>query len=220
APLDVRAYGLGGARAYVAMVLPEQICIGGIDPVEARLVAFMSHGANSNVLTPTATRLYCANQQPQVEAEDNFKIVIRHTSSAPARTVAAEKVLTAAVGSMRQMAVEGEQMLSRKVGIDEFTRIVEHLYPLGGDSKSAKTRSDKRIETLQQIYHSPTQEPIRNTAWGAYQAILEFGQHFQGIKKTENSHSVTRARRALTSGNLATKQLRAFRLIREMVGLR
>jgi hypothetical protein len=153
-------------------------------------------------------------------AEDNFKVIIRHTSSAPARTAAAEQVLTAAVGSMRQMAVQGEQMLARKVTADEFTKIVERLYPLGGDSKSAKTRSNKRIDLLQQIYSSPTQEPIRNTAWGAYQAILEFGEHYQGIKRTEGSLGVARARRALTSGNLATAQLRAFQLVRDMVGLR
>lgn len=219
AALDVRAYGIGGARAYIAMVLPDQISIGGVDPVEARLVAFMSHGTTSNVLAPTATRIYCANQQPQVQAEDTYRIVIRHTSSAPVRTAAAEKVLTAAVGSMRQMAVQGEEMLAHKIGIDRFTEIVERLYPIGGDSKSAKTRSDKRIDMLQMIYQSDTQDPIRDTAWGAYQAILEYGEHYQGGKRGEGSLSVARARRALTSGSLAAKQLKAFRMIRELVGL-
>lgn len=217
--LDVRAYGIGGARAFISMRLPEQLRIGGTDLIDAYLVAFMSHGSNSNILAPTGTRVGCANQQPQFARSDQFKIVIRHTASAPARTLAAEKALVASVESMKAATREAEALLAINTTDTQFREIVEKLYPAGGDSKSATTRHQNRITDLEMIRHSDTNTGIKNTAWGDYQAILEYGEWYQKIRGGDDDVTTVRARRALTQPALATTQLKALDIIRETVGI-
>lgn len=220
--LDVRAYGIGGARAFVSMRLPEQLRIGGGDLIDAYLVAFMSHGWNSNILTPTATRVECANQQPQIARDEKFKIVIRHTASAPARTLAAEQALVASVQSMAQATGEAEALLRIKTTNDQFRAIIERLYPKGGDSKQAETRFQNRIEKLEMLRTGHANRDIAGTAWGDYQAILEYGEWHQNVKGGDDENTnlaAVRARRALTAPNLVKAQLKAFEVVRETVGI-
>lgn len=217
--LDVRLYGIGGARAFISMRLPEQLRIGGGDLIDAYLVAFMSHGWNSNILAPTGTRVACANQQPQFARSDEFKVVIRHTASAPARTLAAEQALVASVESMKLATREAEQLLAVKTTDAQFREIVEKLYPAGGDSKSATTRHQNRIIDLEVIRHGDTNTDIKGTAWGDYQAILEYGEWHQNIRGGGDDITAARARRVLTQPSLATTQLKALEVIRETVGI-
>lgn len=214
--LDVRQYGIGGARAFISMRLPERLSIGG-DIVDAFLVAFMSHGWNSNVLAPTGVRVECANQQPQFARGDQFKIVIRHTTSALSRTAAAEEALVKSVASMRRAAEEAEGMLRVKTTAGQFEEIVSHLYPLDGEaSKATKTRHANRLEQLTLIRHGDTNAGIRGTAWGDYQAILEYGEWHQRVQGGDDGTTATRARRALTAPNLINAQLKAFDVVREV----
>ena len=218
--VDVRNYGIGGARAFVALELPEPIVIGD-DRMIGYITAFMSHGLSSNHFVPGAKRTWCANQQSQMVREGHdLKVTIRHTSSALERTALAEDTLMATVAGMRDLETEGREMLAQAVTDEEFRRIIEAIYPLGGDSKAAQTRYDKRVEALQELYVGPTNANITGTAWGAYQALNEYGQWVQGVRLGEDtSMDRARARRALTSSNLASTQIKAYTVIRDMYGL-
>lgn len=220
--LDVRQYGIGGARAFISMRLPERLSIGG-DVVDAYLVAFMSHGWNSNVLAPTGTRVSCANQQPQFARGDQFKIVVRHTTSAIARTQAAEEALVKSVASMRRAAEEAEGMLRVPTTNAQFEDIVKRLYPLDDDaSKATKTRHTNRLERLELIRTGDTNTGIAGTAWGDYQTILEYGEWHQRVQGGEDAGTnlaAVRARRALTAPNLVKDQLRAFEVVRTVAGI-
>jgi hypothetical protein len=222
--LDVRAYGIGGARAFISMRLPEALRVGGPggDLVQSYIVAFMSHGWNSNVLAPTATRVSCANQQPQIARGDDFKIVIRHTSSARARHIAAEAALVNSVQAMRQATREAEELLRVKTTNEQFRAIVERIYPLKSDAKGTVTRHQNRLEQLEIIRGGQTNTDIAGTAWGDYQAVLEYGQWYQRVKGGEDGDTnlaTVRARRALTAHNLINDQLHAFDVVRETVGI-
>ena len=59
---------------------------------------------------------------------------------------------------------------------------------------------------------SPTAEAIRGTAWGAYQAITEYTDHFAPIGEKRNP-GAARAERAITSANVAAVKTRAFDLL-------
>lgn len=220
--LDVRAYGIGGARAFISMLLPEPLRIGGDDLVQSYIVAFMSHGWNSNVLAPTATRVECANQQPQIARGDDFKIIIRHTSSAHARHIAAEAALVSSVAATKQATREAEELLRVKTTNEQFRQIVERIYPLSSDAKGTVTRHQNRVEQLEIIRAGQTNTGIAGTAWGDYQAVLEYGQWHQRVKGGEDGDTnltTVRARRALTAHNLIRDQLRAFDVVRETVGI-
>jgi hypothetical protein len=218
--IDVRHYGIGGARAFVSLELPEPIVIGD-DRMIGYITAFMSHGQSSNHFIPGARRAWCANQQSQMVREGrDLKVTIRHTSSALERTALAGDTLLATVAGMRDLETEGREMLATPVTDDEFGTIIDIMYPLGGESKAAQTRYDKRVEALQELYTGPTNANITGTAWGAYQAINEYGQWVQGIRSGgDDNLDRARARRALTSSTLAATQVKAYTVIREMYGL-
>ena len=220
--LDVRAYGIGGARAFISMRLPEQMRIGGTDLVDAYIVAFMSHGWNSNVLAPTGIRVECANQQPQFARSDDFKIVIRHTSSAQARHIAAEAALIKSVAAMKQAEAESLEMLNVRTTNEQFREIVGHLWPLNSEAKGTTTRHANRLERLEVIRNAQTNAGIGGTAWGDYQAILEHAQWVQRIKGGDDGDTnltAVRARRILTANGLERDQLKAYNIVREHVGL-
>ena len=219
--LDVRAYGIGGARAFISMLLPEPIRIGD-DVTEGYITAFMSHGWNSNVLAPTGTRVECANQQPQI-AQERYSTIIRHTTSAPARHWAAEQALVNSAAAMREAAVHAEQMLRVKTTNEQFHDIVAKLWPLDPDAaKATVTRHENRIEKRDIIRTGDTNRGIAGTAWGDYQTVLEYAEWYQRIKggdDEDNNPARRRARRALTAHNLVRDQLKAFEVIRETVGI-
>jgi hypothetical protein len=208
------------SRAFVALELPEAVMVGP-DKLMITVAAFMAHGSASNYLVPGACRVMCANQQDQMLREGrDYKITIRHTASAHERTAAAEDTLMATVASMDHLAIEGEIMLDQPVTVTQFRDIADALYPLGGDSKSAQTIYDRRIEVLTSIFTGPTNTNIAGTAWAAYQTIAEYVQwamSVRGASDTELDHA--RARRALTSGTAHATQVKAFNVIRDMFDL-
>jgi len=215
--LDTRAYGAGGARAYVALSLPEKLMIGD-DPLDAYIVAFMNHGNASNFFVPTATRVACANQQPQVTRNSINKIVIRHTPSALQRTALAEETLVTTIEALRTMAIEAEEMLTQAVTDAKFREIVDNIYPLSSDAKAAHTKHGKLVDTIEDIFHGKTMQSVGGTAWGAYQAIIEYDQWYRSVRgEIHDGISRMQARRTLTSDNAT--QIKAFETVRELVGL-
>jgi phage/plasmid-like protein (TIGR03299 family) len=223
--IDTRSYGLEktcAARAFLSLSLPEPIMIGGDDPMQAYILALMSHGGASNFLLPTATRVFCANQQNQVTQGITHKIVIRHTSSAKERTALAEDTLVTAVKAMQEMAKDAEKLRTQKVTNEQFSRIVETIYPLNSDSKAAATRHDRRLAALEAIWTGPTNANIGGTAWGAYQAVTEYDEWVRSVRGGENGDPTdkARARRALSSNLSAnSSQFKAYQVIKDMVGL-
>jgi phage/plasmid-like protein (TIGR03299 family) len=223
--IDTHAYGLQGrcaARAFISLALPEPIMIGGDDPINAYIVALFSHGGASNFLLPSAIRPYCANQQDQLTIGNINKIVIRHTTSAPERMKLAEETLVKSVKAMRDMAVDAERMRAQQVTDDEFAKIVAEIYKVGGESKAAETRHERRIAAVRSIYDGPTNTNIRGSAWGVWQTVSEYDQWVRNVRGGEDGDDIARvrARRSVAAGGTAnTESLRAFQIIRNMSGM-
>lgn len=213
------AGALSLSQAFVSLVLPEPLVIGD-DKLIATINTFMSHGTGSNVFVPGGCRVLCANQQPQLVREGrDYKVTIRHTVSAPERTALAEEAMMATTAGMKLIVAEGLDMLHQSCSLDEFLEIVDIVFPLGGESKTAQTHYDKRVEVLRGIFNGPTNANIADTAWCAYQAIAEYVQWAKGVRGVpENELNTARARRALAGGG-NRDQVRAYTVIREMFGL-
>jgi Domain of unknown function (DUF932) len=219
---SVGALGYNSTRAFISLKLPQQLLIGADDPVDGYIAAFLGHGTTANHLMPTGIRIFCANQQPQLTRDNKYKIVIRHTSSASERTAKAEETLVASVAAMNEMATDARAMRAAAFTPDQLHRAIDLVYPLGGDSKAAQTRYDRRVEAITGIHNGDTMANIRNTAWGAYQALIEFDQWHRSVRNPDDDSNIERlrARRSLASNSSAfVSQLRAFDVVRALAGL-
>jgi len=224
--MDVTSYGLGGARGFISMRLPHQLSFGG-DKVDAYIAAFMSHGTGSNLLTPTGTRVECANQQPAM-AQEKYRVIIRHTSSVEARHRYAGEVLTNSVAAIKTATYEANQLLAVKTTDDQFRDMIERAFPIKGDGKGTVTRHQNKIDKMMVIRHGDTNRGIVGTAWGDYQTMLEFIEWHQRIRGGDDSThddeyvnpTTLRARRALIQPSVARDQARALEVVRELAGLK
>lgn len=195
--LDVESYRLLGARAFISLRLPDTLAPGD-DPMDAYIVAFMSHGAGSNILAPTATRVFCANQQPQVAAETN-RVIIRHTKSIDARHRMAGDILTNSAKALTKANRDAEIMLAQRTTDEQFQAMIERAFPRRGDKPATITRHNNRIERMMMVRNEDHNANIRGTAWGDYQALLEWiqwEQRIHGEDKATNPDGL-RARRVL-----------------------
>lgn len=205
--LDVENYRLLGARAFISLRLPDTLSPGD-DPIEAYIVAFMSHGAGSNLLAPTGTRIFCANQQPQISQEGN-RVVIRHTKSIDARHRMAGEILANSTKALATAKRDAEIMLAQRTTDDQFRAMIEHAFPRRGDKPATVTRYENKIEQMMVIRHGDTNRGIVGTAWGDYQAMLEWIQWHQKIQGEKDAANPTglRARRVLApSGPVVNDQ--------------
>jgi len=220
----IGSLGALNSRAWISMRLPEPVAIGD-DKMMSYIVALMGHGNSANVLLPSSVRVFCANQQPQLHREANkykYKIVIRHTTNAAERLALAEEALVSSVDAMSEMAHMGAEMRNISFTTDQFLKAIDLVYPLGGDSKSAKTRYENRVDAIRGIHNSPTTANIRDTAWGAYQAMIEYDQWHRSVRNAdddEDSIIRARARRSLLGGSVVASQIKAFEVVRDLAGL-
>lgn len=205
-PLD------GGRKAFLSMRLPDKLVLGDGDPVEAYIVAFLGHGKVANVFAPTAIRTFCMNQQPQITRGNKHKITIRHTASAADRMVIARQTLIATVSAFRELAEEAERMLDVQLTNEKFRKIVDGLYPLGGETPSAQTRYDNRMQTMTHLFNeSETNSNIRGTAWAGLQSVFEYVEHYATVRGGEGDDiSDKRARRALVSVTANAEREKAY----------
>lgn len=207
-----------GERAFVSMNLPNKLMIGD-DPLDAYIVAFMGHGKFSNVFAPTAIRTWCANQQRAITRGNQFTVTLRHTKNIKERMAVAEKTLTETVKGLKAYQKAGMEMLSQPLVDAQFQEIVSQLYPLGGDSLTAQTRFDNRMQEMRRLFNeSQTTENIRGTVWAGFQAVSEWQEHYSTVRGGDgDSITSKRAQRALISSTFSAEQIKAFDAFRELV---
>jgi hypothetical protein len=190
--LDVEHYRLLGARAFISLKLPDTISPGG-DPIEAYIAAFMSHGAGSNVMAPTGTRIFCANQQPQISQETS-RVIIRHTKRIDMRHKMAAEILTNSAKALTTAKRDAEIMLAQRTTDEQFRAMIERAFPRRGDAPATLTRFETKVEQMMVIRHGDTNRGIVGTAWGDYQAMLEWIQWHQKIQGETEAQSPARLR--------------------------
>lgn len=207
-PLD------GGRKAYLSMRLPDQLVMGDNgDLIDGYIVAFMGHGKVANVFAPTATRVFCLNQQHQITRGNKYKVTIRHTANHSDRMLIARSTLTATISAFRELAEEAEKMMDQRLTDEKFRQIVDGLYPLGGETGSAQTRYDGRMQTMSHLFNeSETNSNIRGSVWGGLQSVYEYVEHYATVRGTENGNVTDkRAQRSLVSPTVANERDKAYR---------
>jgi hypothetical protein len=107
-------------------------------------------------------------------------------------------------------------MIQTQVNRDKFTDIVAALYPAPEKdaSKSATTRHSNLMDKIDEVYLSDTQNGIRTTAWGAYNALTERLDYF-GQERKSNPDSTLIAAAGFSDVRNAERQ-RIFETVKSL----
>jgi phage/plasmid-like protein (TIGR03299 family) len=182
-----------GAKVWMLMSLPKEMEIQG-DPHSAFLLAKTSHdGSSSVVVRPIIERLFCANQINRIFRAKNkaHTYTLRHTQNAVLSVSDMRNILDLTYTSIDEYSNLANYLMQREADINKATAYFKKvwalptkienapLHLLSKGEKNAKSRALNARQKAFAIYSdSPTQENIRGTEFGLWQAVVEYADHY------------------------------------------
>jgi len=206
----------GGKETFVSMKMPSTMMVGGADPVDLYLVAMNSHDGTSNFrLVVTPIRVVCANTIRAAVQNAKSSFSVRHTGSSKLVIQEAREALDLTFAYSEEFELEANRMISQSFSDGEFESYMNKVFGMyDAKTKRQENAWEKRAEQMWDLwYTAPTMTGIKNTRWGAYQAVTEYIDHVMDIKG-ENNKEIRSASRAVVSPVIASVKNKAFELAR------
>jgi phage/plasmid-like protein (TIGR03299 family) len=195
----------GGAQVYMVLELPEGVKIQG-DEHKAYLVARTSHdGSTALQIAPSINRLRCTNQIAGIFSK-TATFTLKHTTNAEFRIEDIRKIIPVTYAGIQMYETVGNRLINEKVSDAEVDAIFKKMFSLPTAVENAPynmlTTGQRRQynsaiasrDAVKQIYKGATgtQEELYGTAFGAFQAIVEYADHYS------HKSEATRAERIIT----------------------
>ena len=201
-----------GRHVWMVMELPESIEIEGYETEKMKPYIFISNGHDGKgSLTAGLTymRLACNNAvNPMLKSSPRL-VKIRHTKNMQGRMHEAKRVLGVYHQYTQTLKKTIDGMLHTAFSDSEFNEFLETLVPTEDKEKAALTRAEEKKADISNIWRNTDNlADIRNTRWGAYQAVVEYNDHH--IEGRGDNRQETRFTRILTGPNIGHE---AFRLL-------
>lgn len=186
---DVRVEAAGslreGKRVWMLLRVPDEVVVGDGDKTYPYLLVANGHdGSLALTVKFTAVRVVCANTLAMSLGKDSG-VSFRHTKNVTNRIDAARKALQVAYSGMEALQDEAQRLLDIKVSGDKWDRFVNTLMPLPDFATATPQAMSRRInqrDSLRNVYEASTQDGIRGTAWGAYNAAVEWSDFYASDK--------------------------------------
>lgn len=187
----------GGRQVFLVSELAKPFTIAG---EEHRTIMFSRNqhdGRGGLMLGISALRLACWNQLPPIvratrrgtNQQGQAAWQLRHTTTVEQRLEEAYGNLTRTINLQRNFEELANQLVLRPFGLDDMARYVEALYPTEGTKiapRTAKRNEERQGELLAVWQGSDNLGNIRNTAYGALNAVAEWADHgfaFRGTRR-------------------------------------
>ena len=207
----------GGRSVFVTCKLPESMLIGGVDRVDLYLAALNGHDGNTAFKAiASPVRIVCANTEAAALRRAKQSWTTKHTRGATQAIAEARESLALTFAYAEEFQAEAERMIQTAITDAEFEAIVAKLYGEPAETDSVRTRNSKiqKLDTIRGLYHdASTQNGIRGTRWGAYNALSEFEDWATPVKAGAAEKDARRALRAV-DGEGVTRKNAAFELLR------
>jgi phage/plasmid-like protein (TIGR03299 family) len=184
----------GGANIWMVMELPTGVQVAN-DPHAAFLLVQSSHDGSCAVrIRPIIERLYCANQINRIikgKHKNDYTYVMKHTTNSKLSVEDIRNITQLTYSSIADYEVVAHNLLQRKVDDRQVKNIFKQVWALPDTVEQTPehllSQGEKRQRTIAltgrdsawNIYsQSHTQENIRGTAFGVWQAVIEHADHF------------------------------------------
>ncbi len=181
----------GGAQVYMVLELPNEVKIAN-DPHACYLVARTSHdGSTALQISPSVTRLRCTNQIAGIFAKAGT-YTLRHTTNAEFKIEDIRRIIPVTYEGIKAYELIGNKLINEKLTDTEVDAIFKKMWDLpsiieqtpygmlsAGQKRQFNAATVDRA-TARNIYRGETgtQEELRGTRFGAFQAIVEYADHF------------------------------------------
>ena len=183
----------GGANIGKVMELPTGVQVAN-DPHAAFLLVQSSHDGSCAVrIRPIIERLYCMNQINRVikgKHKNAYTYVMKHTTNSELSVSDIRNITQLTYDSIQEYESVAGILLDRKVDERQVRNIFKAVWSLPSTVEEMPehllSQGEKRQRTIAlagresawNIYsQSPTQENIRGTAFGIWQAVIEHADH-------------------------------------------
>jgi phage/plasmid-like protein (TIGR03299 family) len=183
-----------GANIWMVMELPTGVQVAN-DPHSAFLLVQSSHDGSCAVrIRPIIERLFCANQISRIimgKQTNDYTYVMKHTTNSVLSVNDIRNITQLTYNSIQQYEEIAGTLLQRKVDDRQVKNIFKQVWALPSTVEETPehllSQGEKRQRTIAltgresawNIYsQSSTQENIRGTAFGAWQAVIEHADHY------------------------------------------
>jgi phage/plasmid-like protein (TIGR03299 family) len=205
----------GGGKVWMLMETPMEMTIAN-DPHAAFLLAKTSHdGSSSVIIRPIIERLFCMNQINKIyRGKNKYTYQLSHTTNAQLSISEISNIIQLSYDMANDYTALADMLLAKEASHEHAKNYFKRVFPLPSKieevrydllslgEKKQRTRAIQARETAFNIYAaSPTQENIRNTEFGMWQAVIEWADY--------NAKGKNLALRAIsgTSDNIKTRAL-------------
>lgn len=191
-----------GRRAFMCWRLPMDVTIhGNRDNVELWMLADTSYdGSAVTSASVSMIRSVCQNTVTAALKGAVSRYAIKRTANAKLDVEVAKKMLGLAYKYSEDYKIVAERMADTKLSVKTFEDIISDLWGPADDETNKRTLNawdNKRGKLLDLFTTAPSNADIHGTAWGAYQAVAEYVDHFTDIKPLAGSESAARLWRGM-----------------------
>ena len=199
------------SQTFLTMKLPKHMVLTGLDGqqdiTDWYLALFNSHDGSSSMFgITTSVRVVCANTANAAISGAKSKFSVRHTSGYRSAVQEAREALGLAFEYEEAFEAEARALFETPFSTDDMKSFSEELVKLGtakDDGPAATRRQNEANGILKLFVESPTivGTPIAGTKYGAFNAVTEFVDHYQGVRGAGDDlskESILRATRTLT----------------------
>lgn len=182
----------GGRKVFASFLLPREFIIderGIADRVESWLLAASSHdGSLQNTWGATQTRVVCQNTLTIALSGMPNTYKVRHTKNQEYNIAEARELLKIQYQYSEQFEREAKAMFETEANSNTFDSIIAATFGAVPDPKvkdgkvtnqSKITRAENLRDELHDIRSGATNVGIKDTAWGAFNAIDEYLDYYR-----------------------------------------
>ena len=184
----------GGANVWMLMELPNGVTVSG-DPHAAFLLTKTSHdGSCSVIIRPIIERVFCANQIGKIvhgKMKKPLMYKMKHTTNSELSISDIRNITTITYQAIEEYELTAAQLLKRQVDKQQAMNIFKKVWALPpeiedmpydllskGQRKQSTMALDARAAAWNIYNSSPTQENIKGTAFGVWQAVIEYADYY------------------------------------------
>jgi phage/plasmid-like protein (TIGR03299 family) len=211
-----------GEKVWLLVKLPDNFEVIAQDLIDPYLLLVMGHDGSMSVkLLLTLIRAVCQNTvNAAIRGAENV-VSIRHTGNVEERTRKAFELLGIAKKQSATLKELYQYLASRTLMGENLKNVVYSIFPAPEGEKPSTRLENIRKTVMTRIESGAgTEIPgVLGTAWGAYNGVIEYLDHFKvqkGVKKDPEGAS-DRRMESILWGNVAATRDRAVKLILEAV---